>query len=436
MKKISLIIFLLVSISFAKNDVADMFVIGGFGGPPPEKLNSNSMRDVAYSGINVLIPGNGVESPKPILKMLDLAEQIGIKIIPIDSRFFVANTNKNISNKEFISIIAKEIVKDYSKHPALFAYGICDEPKSDKFQMLCESSDIFKKLDPKHPPLINLFPSYGSPAQLGFADFRDYIQNFIKTVNPAILSYDHYPLRETKTETGWHKDLEIVRDEAKKSKIPFWIFIQSEGIKNYLKVPTREEIMWQANTALAYGARGILWFCYWTPPETKLDGKITEVHYSAMIDKTGKKTPVYDFVREENLFLRKAGQDLMDWENSKVSRYKNGKLVSGKNISIGKISGKNFDLVIGTFTKGNKVRLVCANDSYIKPAHFSITTSSRVKKIEIVASIDSESRISEGKVLCKTKPGGCLVIEYFQSDSQCRGARPRLFPRETQSAEK
>ena len=402
----------MVTIISAKNDASDMFVVGGFCGPPPVKLNYNSMRDVANSGINVLIPGNGVESPKPILKMLDLAEQLGIKIIPIDLRFFTVNTNKNISDKEFISKIAKEIVKDYSSHPAFFAYGICDEPKSDKFQMLRESSDIFKKLDPKHPPLINLFPSYGSPAQLGFADFRDYVHSFIKTVNPAILSYDHYPLRETKTETGWHKDLEIVRDEANKAKIPFWIFIQSEGIKNYLKVPTRAEIMWQANTALAYGARGILWFCYWTPPESKLEGIVTEIHYSAMIDKTGKRTSVYDFVREENLFLRKAGQELIDWENMKVSRYKNGKLVSGQNISVGKVSGKNFDLVIGTFTKGNKVRLVCANDSYTLPAHFSISTSSQVNNIKIAASIDSESRISSGNIICKIKPGGCLVIEY------------------------
>jgi|GEM_PF-124231 len=390
-----------------KNKLSEMFVVGGFGGPPPEKLNYNSMRDVANAGINVLIPGNGVESPKPILKMLDLAEQIGIKIIPIDLRFFAANTNKNISDKKFISKIASEIVKDYSNQYALLAYGICDEPKSDKFPMLRMSTDIFRKLDPAHPALINLFPSYGSPAQLGFADFRDYVHNFIETVQPSVLSYDHYPLRETETETGWHKDLEIVRDEAQKAGIPFWIFIQSEGIKNYLRVPTRAEIMWQANTALAYGARGILWFCYWTPPVTKLDGKITEVHYSAMIDKNGKRTQVYDFVREENLFLRKAGQGLMDWENIKVSRYKNGKLVSGQKVSAGKLSGRYFDLVVGTFAKENKVKLVFANDSYTKTALFSITGLSDSKE---TASINSESRISSGKVICKIKPGGCLVM--------------------------
>jgi len=397
-----------------KNKLSKMFVVGGFCGPPPEKLNYNSMREVANAGINVLIPGNGVESPKPILKMLDLAEQLGIKIIPIDLRFFAVNTNKNISNKKFISKIASEMVKDYSNQYALLAYGICDEPKSDKFPMLRESTDIFKKLDPSHPALINLFPSYGSPAQLGFADFRDYVHSFLNTVQPAVLSYDHYPLRENKTESGWHKDLEIVRDEAKKAKIPFWIFIQSEGIKNYLRVPTRTEIMWQANTALAYGARGILWFCYWTPRESKLEGIVTEVHYSAMIDKNGKRTPVYDFVREENLFLKKAGQELMDWENISVSRYQKGKLVRGKNISTGKLSGKDFDLVVGTFVKGKKERLVFANDSYTKTAYFSITGLSDSKE---TAAIDSESRISSGNIICRIKPGGCLVIDVGQAAS-------------------
>ncbi len=346
--------------------------------------------------------------------MLDLAEQLKIKIIPVDLRW---QNEYSKSNKNIATNIVKKIIRDYSKHKALLAYGICDEPKSDKFPKLRASSDIFKEFDPIHPPLINLFPSYGSPAQLGFADFREYVHNFIEIVQPAVLSYDHYSLRENNSESGWHKDLEIVRDEARKANIPFWIFIQSEGIKNYLRVPNRAEILWQANTALAYGARGILWFCYWTPPTSKLDGKIIEAHYSAMIDKNGKRTKVYNYVREENLFLRKAGKKLSGWENTAVSRFKNGKLESGSNISMGKFTGNNSDLIVGTFEKNDSVRLVCANNSARNNSTFVIVSEPGWKFSEIIEAIDSTAirgKNSAANLNYNLNPGGCVVVEYVR----------------------
>ncbi len=121
-------------------------------------------------------------------------------------------------------------------------------------------------MDPKHSPLINLFPSYGSPKQLGFDDFPAYVRGFIETVKPDVLSFDHYPLREPQAgTTDWFGDLAVVRSESRKAGIPFWICLQSEGIRGGLRIPSRAEILWQASTVLAYGARGVVWFTYWTP---------------------------------------------------------------------------------------------------------------------------------------------------------------------------
>ena len=43
--------------------------------------------------------------------------------------------------------------------------------------------------------------------------------------------------------------------------VPF-LFIAYGGHSD----PTEAELRWQAFSALAYGARGVTWFCYWTPP--------------------------------------------------------------------------------------------------------------------------------------------------------------------------
>ena len=157
-------------------------------------------------------------------------------------------------------------MNDYKNHPALAGYLIRDEPAAGMFPSLKEYTELFRKEDPLHEPTINLLPSYGSPVQLGSDDYPAYINSFITTVKPGLLSYDNYALREGLTwYDPWFADLAVVREETKKFRIPFIVFIQSEGIRNGLRVPNRAEILWQINTSLAYGAHGVGWFCYWTP---------------------------------------------------------------------------------------------------------------------------------------------------------------------------
>ena len=241
----------------------EKFIIMGYSGPPAGELNLERYQEIADAGIEILVPGNGTFSAEQNLNAMDMAQKVGIGIIPVDMRVLPFALKPDISiDPEMI----RTIVYDYKNHPALAGYVIKDEPNADLFPSLAELSALFREKDPNHEPLINLFPSYGSPVQLGFDDYRSYVSSFIKTVHPGLLSYDNYALRVGSTwYDSWYSDLEIVREETKKAQIPFMVFVQSEGIREGLRVPNRSEILWQVNTALAYGARGIGWFCYWTP---------------------------------------------------------------------------------------------------------------------------------------------------------------------------
>jgi len=423
--KLSLICFL-VTFSLIQNSFCKMkkqnnifnatksFVIGGAVGPPKNLRTPKRMKEIADSGIDVIILLGGIPTVKETIEYMDVAHTAGIKVLPPDKRCysaFMGGQNDVDASEKSI----KAIVKDYSDHPALFAYSIYDEPSYKQFENLAKVLRLLEKNDKNHFGFINLFPGYASTAALGCPNFKEHVKSYVDIVKPTVLCYDHYSLRVNKSDSGWFNDLEIIREESRRVKTPFWIYVLSEGIKKYLRVPTRAEILWQANSALAYGARGILWFCYWTPQPH------TEAHHNAMIDLKGNKTPLYDYVREENIFLKDAGNKLLSWDNSYIQRYVKSKPVSGGNSPVVKPVGKNLNLTLGTFKKENRVRIVCVNDNVDKLAAFTFVTNPNYKFSKVVASIDA-AKSKEKNIELKLKPGGCIVLEYIRNAKVAKGA--------------
>ena len=196
--------------------------------------------------------------------------------------------------------------------------------------------------------------------------------------------------------------------------------MQSQGIDNGLRVPNRAEILWQVNTALAYGTRGVGWFSYWTPQpdqgfqnDENAEPLLIEPHLNAMIDINGNRTKVYDYVKEANFYLKKAGKGLLNWDNTDVARYSEGKLIEGISPIISP-SGNNANLVIGTFSKDNLYRIVISNSSWENTADFSLRIKSGLKYKEMFASIESSIIEKEDTIFELTiKPGGSIIIELI-----------------------
>jgi len=393
-----------------KAAIAAKFVIGAFPGPPNGQVNLTRYRQIAEAGIDVIVPFWGTMDGRNNLNMLDLAHAAGLKVLAMDKR--IGPITQTAESKYDPSVV-DSIARDYKAHRALFGYGVRDEPPAELFGRVSEISDLFQKLDPEHPPLIDLFPGYATSQQLGTADHRDYVRRFIEQVDPVVLMYNHYPLRVNRSaDTGWHRDLALFRAESRRSGIAFWVFTQCQGIAGYLRVPTREEIFWQATTALAYGARGIWWYRYWTQPP---DGNANEppLHPGSMIDQHGNRSPSYYNVQETNGFLRTAGPALLGWDNSHVARIRHGQIHAPGECPAVSLSGDRFDLVVGTFTRGESIRLVLANDSCEHPATFCISAIGDRRIQKVVASWNTRLPTDRNNPEAEWSlgPAGCVLIE-------------------------
>jgi len=393
-------------------ELLDEFIIMGFFGPPEEELTAERFMEVAESGIDILVQGNGIMDGPGNLRVMDLAQEAGVRILPFDTRILGLSANPEARPD---STIIKEVVADYKAHPAFAAYVIRDEPHSDLFPLLRDINTAFRAQDPLHEPFINLFPSYGTIHQLGSEDYTTYVRSFIETVRPGILSYDNYPTRlDTTLYEAWYKDLRIVREETLRAGIPFMVFILSEGIREGLRLPNRAEVLWQVNSAIAYGAQGFGWFCYWTPPTYEppegAENVHVEHHHDAMINIKGERTPVYDHVKEANAYIRKVGEDLLSWESEAVARYHEGELLEGSS----PVMAMHVDggLVVGTFSKGDQKRVILSNASCEEACTFTMEAREEWQTASLFSSIEAKSTGNPDRMNAwNLEAGGSVVID-------------------------
>jgi hypothetical protein len=189
------------------------------------------------------------------------------------------------------------VARRFQGHPALAGYHIRDEPSAADFRALAEQVRKIQAVDPVHGCYINLFPNYATPEQLGTPTYREHVERFMREVPVPYLSFDHYPVTKPGLRAEWYENLEVIADAARQAKKPFWAFALSVAHGPY-PVATPAHLRLQVYSNLAYGAQCIQYFTYWTVRDPVWD------FHDAPIDLEGRRTPVYDHVKQVNAEIR------------------------------------------------------------------------------------------------------------------------------------
>lgn len=181
-------------------------------------------------------------------------------------------------------------VNSIKDHPALYAYFVRDEPSAAEFSSLASTVSHLRTLDPGHLAYINLYPIYATSAQLGTSDYPTYLSQYISTVHPSLLSYDHYNFNsDGRDGSHYLENLSIISQTAKQAGIPFMNVVQASSWEPSMRVPNGNEMRYLYNTSLAYGAQGISDYVYYA------DG-----HTGGMCDAYVNPTPLYTAVTPIN----------------------------------------------------------------------------------------------------------------------------------------
>lgn len=239
---------------------------------------------------------------------LDLINHAGLRAFVMDSRiseYDFKNIDPNIVTDNVTSL-AEEI----GSHPALMGYFIKDEPNIREFSGLATVSELLQEISPDKIPYINLYPNYASVNQLGTENYWEYVEYYVNTVNPPIISYDHYALMENEPlRDGYFTNLEAIRLASTKYRRPFWNVILSTAHFSYREA-TSADIRFQVFTTLAYGGKGISYFTYFTPRSSNCR--------MAPIDQFGYRTPTWSYIQNVNMMIQMLAPTLLNLTSTGV----------------------------------------------------------------------------------------------------------------------
>jgi hypothetical protein len=200
----------------------------------------------------------------------------------------------------------------------VIGYFIQDEPGIREFPSLGKAVAAVKKYAPGKLAYINLYPDYatlGAPnlSQLGTSSYEEYLEEYIRIVNPQFISYDNYrvqssdDLQKPAVAASYFDNLLMVRKVALNHNLPFWNIASGNQIRKFTPIPSPANLLMQGWTTLAAGAHGLTWFTYYA----------SGYGYAA-VDKEGHLTPTWSYLRLVNEQVRVIGPTMRKLETTGV----------------------------------------------------------------------------------------------------------------------
>lgn len=332
------------------------FVLTFWCGPPLGELDDARAAEIAAAGFTTIGPPcTGAVNPALNSRALAVAERHGLRMWVRDDRISPAS----VMSPGWPSAL-DEAVAAYRGATALDGYFVADEPVVAQFHGIAAVVAALRAADPDRLAYVNLLPDYVPAANLGAANYKDYVEQFIATVRPRMLSYDYYPFGHLRDRGTFFANLAVMRAAALRHDLPFLLIVLAMPHGPY-RDPTAAELAWQANHALAYGARGVSYFAYWTPPP---DGQWT---FRSGLIEDGGATMRYSDAARLNRDLRNLGEALTRFESIAVAD-SHGEV--GAPFPIGPIEGiDGGPVTVGLFGDGNgRLAVLLVNRSYRDPS--------------------------------------------------------------------
>jgi hypothetical protein len=296
------------------------YPIGVFWPPPPAETTVERYEQIVDAGFNFVITGDYLFNELTLNRALALADRVGLKVLVADDpglkvirQSFSVNDDRSVPfslTRDELRTVVRWAVQRYAAHPSLAGFSLYDEPGEDRYPLAAELVAALREQAPHLLPHANL-GGIGPPYQDITQDqARAHIQAFVDAAHPSVVSFDRYGLWAKAEDPDYFQELAIVRDVANRAGIPYWNYLQSVhfvamGID--FRSPGPADLLWEVNTNLVYGCKGIQYFTYWTPDPARGEGG----YAGALIAVDGTANPLFEAARTINTtWLRPVGREL------------------------------------------------------------------------------------------------------------------------------
>lgn len=302
------------------------------------------------------------------------------------------------------------VAQRFRNHPAIGGYHIRDEPSTADFAKLAEEVKQIQAVDRRHPCYINLFPNYATKDQLGAPSYQAYLDRFLSAVPVPFLSFDHYPVTTSGLRPEYYQNLQLAADAARAAKKPLWAFALAVAHGPY-PIAELSHLRLQVFSDLAYGAQGIQYFTYWTVKDP------TWNFHEAPIDLQGRRTPVYDRVRQVNREIQGLSGVFLGAHVIRVAH-------TGKQLPAGthpfepigpvrSVATEGKGAVTSVLENGGRRFLVIVNRDYTAEMPLTVTLDGK-QRVERVEKDGTLHPISGHTHASRVAPGDVVVLTWKQ----------------------
>jgi hypothetical protein len=369
---------------------SDEYPIGLWWPPPTAMTTVYRYQEIAEAGFNFVVGRYG-QTDDTNRKALEVAAQSNLRFILQDDRVneIVRRTSGLTDIKAALRLRVQELLGLFGGYQALAGVLLYDEPSSADFEVLGAGAQKLRELAPEQLPYVNLY-SARSLNGTGAPTYADYLERYVNKVNPPFLGFSHYPLMDgTKITGDYFYNWALIRRYSLRFGIPSWIFIQSIFFDNdgkdgppFHRRPNEAEIRWQVNVGLAYGAKGMQHFTYWTHQNS-----VKNKYGEALISASGERTALYRYAKGTNRYLKIVGKVLLPLVSESVTHARESSLLHGATAFKGDRYVKSVGgspVILGKFRKpgvANERYLFVANRWFGRQADTRLTLTDFVNSV-------------------------------------------------------
>lgn len=322
--------------------------------PPEVEPTRQAYQDVIDCGFNLGIQQGSIDYYRKQFKAIG----------NLDFKYFISNPDLATEKRNaFISAFKN------SRYVA--GWLLKDEPAYSQIDNIAAAQKAMEAKLPNKLIYVNLVGMMVNTFTGPYTNYTDYLNFIEKKLSPQIWSFDFYPIyyRNGKFNVDYdifYSDLEAIRDISKKTKRPFWSFCESLAYtaKTYTRpAPNEYYLRYEAFTALAYGAQGIVYWAY-SMRKSNADEKYT----SALVDLKGKKTKAWYDAQKVNREIIKFNDvffqcNVKDIRHTGKSLYKGTRRLSGSFGPFKMVRSGDAGVVVSLIeNKGNNYVVIVSRD--------------------------------------------------------------------------
>jgi hypothetical protein len=329
---------------------SDVFPVGGFWGPFEKDPNNPTSADIvdgkeipdfvtdgfyellSDAGVNFVYASGRYWGQEDIVKAMDLAYEYNMGYFVLDSAVSnwagVTDDKLSLDNSAFRNQLAP-----YINHPACAGIYVFDEPFANQFDSIGRIADLFyRENDYGNRHIASTLVGHTAANRWGGYDYKGELEAYIDKVNPEYLSFDYYVFDPDRQVSDYFKVLSDTYRAAEKAEIPFWSFLQAGGQwsdtlldlpfdREYY--PNENQFLWNYNTLLAYGSKGLMFFPMIAPYAFAMEKNGINFQKMGLIGADGRLNRWY-------YYADKANHNLQAFEHILMNAAHEGIIVTGE----------------------------------------------------------------------------------------------------------